>query len=260
MHNKPAITLLFTQQSLLYHPDDKNPRFPYDLDTIKSKWQSHNYLLAGQWEGQDVWVAQVSDNNPELEHYAQISLKAANTLLPEPLFLLALKGLQLLHWQSQTRYCGACGHATKPLEHDIAMRCPICGASFYPKVAPAVIVRVTRGREILLARSPHFPKGMYAHIAGFIEPGESAESAIARELAEETSLKVKNINYFGSQSWPFPDSYMLAFTAEYASGEIQIDEIELSDARWFTPDTLPRLPRSSSISRHLLDDYINQHA
>ena len=136
------------------------------------------------------------------------------------------------------------------------MRCDSCESQHYPRLAPSMIVLVTRGDEILLARSPRFVIGVYSTLAGFVEPGESVEHCVAREVREEVGLEVKNLHYIGSQGWPFPHSLMLGFHAEYAGGDIVMQEDEIEDARWFRVDDLPPLPASRSIARHLIDLYV----
>jgi NAD+ diphosphatase len=137
-----------------------------------------------------------------------------------------------------------------------ARECPACSFVTYPPVSPAIIVAVRRGNRLLLGRSPHFPKGRYSVLAGFVEPGESLEEAVAREIFEEVHIAVKDIRYVASQPWPFPHSLMVGFTALWESGEIRIDEKEIEDARWFSPEDLPDLPPPSSISRRLIDAFL----
>jgi len=128
----------------------------------------------------------------------------------------------------------------------------------FPHVAPVILALISRGDELLLARSPHFAPGLYSILAGFIEPGETAEQTVAREVQEEVGIQIKNIQYYGSQPWPFPSNLMIGFTAEYASGEIQIDPIEIEDAKWFNINNLPPLPTPISLSRRMIDEYIAQ--
>lgn len=136
--------------------------------------------------------------------------------------------------------------------------CPSCGFVNYPRISPAMIVAVTRGREILLAKGSRFQGGFYSVLAGFVEPGETFEECVEREIKEEVGLKVKNINYFGSQPWPFPDSLMVGFTAEYAGGDITIDNKEILDAGWYTAEGLPLIPGNGSIARRLIDWYVQK--
>ncbi|MWV12477.1 NAD(+) diphosphatase [Pseudomonas sp. R-28-1W-6] len=163
---------------------------------------------------------------------------------------------QVATWAVQHRFCGRCGAPTRQVPGERCMRCPDCGLDSYARISPSMIVLVSRGDEILLARSPRFVPGVYSTLAGFVEPGESAEECVVREVREEVGIEVRNLQYLGSQGWPFPHSLMLGFHAEYAGGEIvpQADEIE--DAQWFHIEQLPPLPMSRSIARYLIDLYV----
>lgn len=166
---------------------------------------------------------------------------------------IAMRGVQLVEWDRTHRFCGACGTPTERVGHERARRCPSCGLSAYPRISPAMMALVTRGKELLLGRGLNFPPGRYSALAGFLEAGESVEEALVREVREEAGVEVKNLRYFASQSWPFPNSLMIAFTAEWAGGDIRIDENELADAQWFPIDALPQLPPRLSIARALID-------
>ncbi len=160
-----------------------------------------------------------------------------------------------MHWYRKHRFCGMCAGSTELDANECAMLCPNCHYHFYPKVNPSMIVLVYRGDEILLARSPHFPPEMYSVLAGYVSPGESVEETIMREVKEEVSINVKNIRYYASQAWPFPNTLMLGYYAEYASGELQIDNKEIEDAGWYSADNLPEIPRRISIARRLIDNF-----
>ncbi|MGH8373966.1 MAG: NAD(+) diphosphatase, partial [Pseudomonas sp.] len=163
---------------------------------------------------------------------------------------------QIGTWAREHRFCGNCGQAMTQVPRERAMYCQPCDLRSYPRISPSMIVLVTRGDEVLLARSPRFVSGVYSTLAGFAEPGESAEDCLIREVREEVSIEVRNIQYLGSQCWPFPHSMMLGFHAEYAGGEIVCQEDEIEDARWFNVHELPPLPASRSIARYLIDVYV----
>jgi NAD+ diphosphatase len=140
-----------------------------------------------------------------------------------------------------------------------AKRCPACGLLSFPRLSPAIIVLVERDDRVLLARGVNFPEGMYSTLAGFVEPGESLEEAVHREIGEEVGVALTDLRYFGSQPWPFPHSLMIGFTARYAGGEIVLDDREIADAAWFTADRMPRVPQKLSIARRLIDSYVAKH-
>jgi len=174
---------------------------------------------------------------------------------------IAGRAVQLLDWEQTHQLCGACGQPTEPSTIDRSRVCSDCGLAQFPRLAPAIIVTVERDDEILLARSPHFPPGLYSTLAGFVEPGESVEECVAREVREEVGVEVDQIRYFDSQPWPFPNSLMLGFTTTWKSGEIQIDGQEIVDARWFHCDDMPtRFPGNISISQWLIDDFLRRRA
>ncbi|WP_028696048.1 NAD(+) diphosphatase [Pseudomonas cremoricolorata] len=163
---------------------------------------------------------------------------------------------QIGTWAREHRFCGSCGQAMNQVRWERAMHCAACDLRNYPRISPSMIVLVTRGDEILLARSPRFVTGVYSTLAGFAEPGESAEQCLVREVREEVAVEVRNIEYVGSQCWPFPHSMMLGFHAEYAGGEIVMQPDEIEDARWFSVHDLPPLPAPRSIARYLIDLYV----
>lgn len=184
------------------------------------------------------------------------NLRRLVPMLPRDHFWLAARAVQIVAWDRDHQFCGRCGVATNSSDGERARRCPQCRLSVYPRISPAVIVLVERGDEILLARSPHFAPGVYSTLAGFVEPGETLESTVEREIYEEVGVRVKNIRYFGSQPWPFPNSLMIGFRADYADGEIVIDGEEIEAADWFRPDDLPKLPYKVSIARFLIEAFL----
>jgi NAD+ diphosphatase len=174
--------------------------------------------------------------------------------LGEDFLAVAGRSFQIVDWARTHAFCGSCGKPTSRIAGERALRCE-CGHSAYPRIAPAMMVLVRRGPAILLARNVAVPAGgRMSALAGFIEPGESIEECVHREVLEEVGLAVKDLRYFASQSWPFPHALMIAFTAEYASGDIRCDPAEIAEARWFGPgDPLPELSPPQSISRALID-------
>ena len=172
------------------------------------------------------------------------------------LFRMLGYAAQIGTWVSQHRFCGSCGAAMQQRPRERAMYCAACGAQHYPRLSPSMIVLVTRGDELLLARSPRFAPGVYSTLAGYVEPGESVEQCVAREVFEEVGVSIQPPRYIASQGWPFPHSLMLGFHAEYAGGDIVLQPEEIEDARWFAIDRLPPLPAPQSIARYLIELYV----
>lgn len=166
------------------------------------------------------------------------------------------RALHFLKWLQTTKFCSQCGTKTILKLNENAKECPQCGHLQYPRFSPAIMVLISRGKELLLARSPHFRPGMYSALAGFVNPGESALETIHREVYEEVGVEVNNIAFFGSQTWPFPDSFMLAFFADYAGGELKIDPTEIEDAQWFNLKKLPEIPSEVSIAGQLIRHFM----
>jgi NAD+ diphosphatase len=176
-------------------------------------------------------------------------------LLPDSLMSLAARASQTIEWSFAHAFCGRCGSPTDYSETELARTCPSCRAVYYPRITPAVITLVRKGPEILLARGRRFGARFYSLIAGFVEPGETLEEAVAREVLEEVGIEVGDIEYFASQSWPFPSQLMVGFTAKHVAGSIRINESELSDAGWFRLEDLPgdiEIPSTFSISGRLI--------
>jgi NAD+ diphosphatase len=187
-------------------------------------------------------------------------LRALFGRLDELLLQLAGRAVQIVEWDRTHQFCGVCGGPTELSTQDRSRSCPRCKVPQYPRLSPAMIVAVEKGDSILLARSPHFPPGIYSVPAGFVEPGESAEEAVEREVFEETNIRVRDVRYFGSQPWPFPNSLMLGFTAKYAGGEIRLGEAEIEDAGWYRYDDMPNLfPGNVSIAQWLIRDFLRRH-
>lgn len=207
----------------------------------------------GILSGEHCFSAEVEPGTSAPQGWDWQNLRMLYGVLDDPLFALAGRALQLVDWDRTHQHCGACATRTRARTEERSRECPACGLVAYPRVAPAVMCLARRGNELLLARSPRFARGMYSALAGFVEPGETLEQCVAREVREEVGVLVRNLRYFGSQPWPFPHSLMIAFHAEYDSGEISIDGIEIDDAQWFNAANLPRLPTEISIARRLID-------
>lgn len=187
------------------------------------------------------------------------SLRKAFEMLGIDWYSVIAKAISIITWDKNHQFCGRCGNATIQTSGTFERVCSVCGLSLYPRISPSMIVLIRKEDKILMSRSPHFSPGAYGLIAGFVEAGESIEEAVHREVKEEVGIEIKNLRYFGSQSWPFPDSLMIGFTADYASGEIVIDKKELESADWYRYDNLPGGPSTSvSIASKLIDAFVTE--
>jgi len=191
------------------------------------------------------------------DHAGAMPLMGLWGQVDDTMWTLAGRAVQLVEWTRTHQFCGRCGTPTEPASGERARRCPACGLLAFPRLAPAIIVLVERedGRA-LLARGRTFPIPMYSCLAGFVEPGETLEEAVHREVGEEVGIEIDDVHYWASQPWPFPHSLMLGFNARYTSGDIVIDETEIVDAQWYGRDDLPPIPPGMSIARRLIDDWM----
>jgi NAD+ diphosphatase len=223
-------------------------------------WSAH---FIGLVDDQAWWAVDVPDGGDDPSYGAAVDLRAFYGMAPEHHWLAAGRGVQVVEWARTHRFCGRCGEPTVPADGtERAMRCPSCGLLAFPRLSPAMITLVTRGepgpdQEALLARGVQWTVPMYSCLAGFVEPGESLEAAVIREVHEEVAITVRNPTYFGSQPWPFPNSLMIGFTAEYESGQIECDASEILDAGWYRRDDLPMIPPGISIARKLIDAWVD---
>ena len=208
-------------------------------------------VLIGTLDGRPVVAGRLVGEVPE--GLAIHGLRPLHARVPADTWALLAHAVQMAAFHDTHRFCGRDGTPTVSIDGEQARRCPVCGLSVYPRVAPAVIVLIRRGDELLLARSPRFPPGMYSTVAGFVESGETLEDTVHREILEEVGVRVTNLRYFASQPWPFPHSLMVGFLADYAGGEIVPQPGEIEDARWFRLDALPRVPDRASIARRLIE-------
>jgi NAD+ diphosphatase len=191
---------------------------------------------------------------------AETDLRALFSRVSDTEWAVAGRAVQLVEWARTHRFCGKCGEPTRMADNERAFACPSCSLMAFPRLSPAIITLVTRGeganQEALLARGVNFPVPMFSCLAGFIEPGETMEQAVVREVDEEVGLVVDNVQYVASQPWPFPNSLMLGFTAQWVSGDIVCDTTEIAEAHWYKRDDLPMVPPSISIARRLIDDWV----
>lgn len=207
----------------------------------------------GTLHGRHCFSAECDEAAEPPEDLRWAGLRSLFGIIDDATFLLAGRAIQIVDWDRSHQFCGRCGTPTERREQERSRVCPNCGQTHYPRLAPVAMALVRRGRELLLARSPHFPPGMMSALAGFVEPGESLEDCLRREVLEEVGVVVDNLRYFSSQPWPFPHSLMVAFHCDYVSGDIVPQAGEIEAAGWFTPEDLPVLPHRLSIARRLIE-------
>jgi NAD+ diphosphatase len=217
-------------------------------------------LYIGTLRGLPCYAAEIEDGVSVPSGASLEELRALYDRLDNIFYEAALTAVHLVEWEKNSRFCGKCQGELKPRTDMRAKECEQCGRLEFPRISPAIIVLIEKGDTLLLARSARFTAPFFSVLAGFVEPGESMEAAVHREVFEETGIHVKNVQYFGSQPWPFPDSLMIGFTAEYESGEIRIDGEEIVEAGWYRADKLPRIPGKLSIARQLIDSFIEKNS
>ncbi len=202
------------------------------------------------------YCTQLKKNNLQ-EGFEWVNLRKLLLLVDPAMWEIAGYAREIADCHTHFKYCGKCGGKTQPKTDEQGRFCPACNLTFYPRISPAVIVAVVWGDQILLARGVNFPnKKMFSVLAGFVDPQERLEDCVKREVFEETGIRVKNVNYFNSQPWPFPDSLMIGFTAEYESGTIKIDPDEIAEASWFTAEKLPLVPGKPTLSGELIQWFV----
>ncbi len=239
--------------------DGAHPWRPLDQDEWRwlglEELESH-YL--GEVQGIPIFVHEVDPDSDNPDGYEFSTLWSFLNQVDQPVFYLIGRAKQIVDWHRDHHHCGKCGETTTSSHHDRSRQCPGCRLMFYPRLSPSIIVCVNKGDEILLAKNAKARGNFYSTLAGFVEPGESIEETVHREVFEEVGISVKNLRYFGSQSWPFPNSLMLGFHAEYAGGEFVLQEEEIADAGWYHYENLPTRPAMVSISGWLIDDFVQR--
>jgi NAD+ diphosphatase len=231
------------------HPDDIAPGAPRQV--------------LGVLDGAGCWAVDLDgDGTPDavIEELGDglLPLMGLYGRVDDVRWTLAGRAVQLVEWERTHRFCGRCATPTEPASKERARRCPVCGLLAFPRLSPAVITLIEREGEALLARGRAFPVPMYSCVAGFVEPGETMEEAVHREVREEVGVELSEVRYVASQPWPFPHSLMIGFEATWASGEIVVDEDEIVDAQWYRPDDLPMIPPGMSIARTLIDRWVER--
>ena len=251
-----ALHIVFRGGKLVSDPRSQRPCVLSYRDVLDQDWPVAREQFVGYWEGEPCFTVDIGEEvRVDDSQFIVGNLYGLIGRVDDRLFALTGRAAQLLDWERDTRFCGRCGKPNERADGGRAMGCNDCsGVSHlqYPRIAPCVIVLVKRGEEMLLARNARFPRPMYSTLAGFIEPGESVEDTLVREVKEEVGVDVSNSEYFASQSWPFPNQLMLGFFAEYTGGDLRPDGDEIAEADWYHPQHLPPVPPPASIAGRLI--------
>jgi len=250
--DEPALWFAFHRGEVLIAQSGEQARLPYCLDLAELGLSSVRSLYLGTYGGKHCYVSELAHANELPQGHGLQGLRTLFGMVDETLAVLAGRAFQIMEWDRNHQFCSRCGTPTVARSEERVRACPRCRYTIYPPVSPAIMILVKRGREVLLARKKEWAPGRYSALAGFVEPGERLEDTARRETREEVGVEIENLRYFGSQPWPFPHSLMVAFTADYAGGEVRPDGIEIQEARWFDVEQLPQLPPSISISRRLI--------
>jgi len=255
-HIEPSgneLLLLFGNRQRIYGKAEENR---LEVPTLQEFPEyKDKTIYCGTLDGTECYAAWVNEEQQPAGLTA-IDLREVLQWLTPGVYTAVARGEELSIWLEKQRFCGGCGGKMAYAQHDMSRVCPQCQKIYYPFIAPAIIVAITKGDQLLLAANKNFRPGLHSLIAGFVESGESLEAAVKREVMEEVGLEVHNIKYFGSQTWPFPASLMVGFTAEYLSGELKPDGHEIIAADWYRSDKLPMLPSYGSIARRIIDSII----
>jgi NAD+ diphosphatase len=252
--DRPALWFAFRKAELLVCERSGLAELPCCMQLDEHGIDPRRPQYLGLYDETHCYAVEIDEAQELPEGWRAIGLRDAFALLDPGLGALSGRAYQILEWDRNHRHCGRCGTETVRRTDERSRACPACRLTTYPPVSPAIMVLITDGgHRVLLARKPGWAPGRFSALAGFVEPGEMLEDTVVRETREEVGVEVKNIRYFGSQPWPFPHSLMIAFTADYAGGEVRPDGVEIEEARWFDARELPKLPPSISISRRLID-------
>jgi NAD+ diphosphatase len=246
----PHWWLVFRGSDLLVDADAGVPR---EADVASIGVSPVRIHFIGSLGAHGCYAAEVAADTAPPPGYDFRGLRSLYGVLSEPMLGIAARSIQVVDWDRTHQFCGRCGAAVVSVDGERAKRCPECGLSAYPRISPAIIVAVIRNGRILLAHNERFPEGLFSLVAGYVDPGETLEECVRREVREEVGITLRQVRYFGSQSWPFPNSLMVGFVADHGGGEISVDEEEITEAHWFEANELPWIPPHGSISSAIID-------
>lgn len=253
----PAWWFAFHRNRMLVHRNEDAVDVPHTERFEELGVTAKQQYYLGRYDGRPCYAVDLAEETaPDGMDFKD--LRQVYGSMEEDLFVLGGRAVQIVEWDRTHQYCGRCGGKTYTKDNERAKACPDCKLMNFPRLSPAVIMAVEKDNELLLARSAHFPTGMFSVLAGFVEPGETIEECVVREVKEEVGITVGNVRYIASQPWPFPNSLMLGFSAEYIEGELNLDPVEIAEAGWFTADTLPSIPGRISIARRLIDRFLEK--
>lgn len=255
--NEKSFWFIYCREKLVLYRDKTSHTVPHIHSLPFPEAEPLYFRPIGVYDGTRCMVVELSDSTSLPEEFTAVALREAYSHISYDFWTVAGRAVQLLHWHREHQFCGKCGGLMTEPENEPVKKCPDCQFLSYPRLSPAVIMSVIWDNKILMGRTPHFPKGMYSPLSGFVEPGETLEEAVSREVMEESGIMTSDIHYVASQPWPFPQSLMIGFSAKYNGGEIKVDTTELEDARWFSSEAMPeQLPSRMSISRTLIDKFL----
>lgn len=245
--------LIFSGDQLLQV--EQSPGLPMcgwkDLSFVHA--YEENVIQIGVYQQRPCYLVDLNHEQPQQDIAELNSLRSLLLQVDPQLFNIASRAWQVALFLRTHKFCGQCGNTMENVGWELAMQCHRCQHRTYPRVSPCIIVAIRKHNQILLAQGKHHKNGFHSTLAGFVESGESLEQAVHREVMEEVGIKIKNLQYFSSQPWPFPHQLMCGYLAEFDSGEIQIDEKEIASADWFEFDDLPLIPPKFSIAGHLIE-------
>jgi len=250
---------IFSKQKLLVMKDSSGCSIPEHHHIEKLDIDTGSAIETGELHGRPCYAMEVEEIDLANSKYLLNDMRILFNILDEETFSAAFKAMHLLSFNSIRQFCSVCGSkASLTTDEEISKKCQNCGRVEYPNISPAIIVAITKGNKILLARNANFLTDFYSVLAGYVEPGESLEECVKREVKEEVGIEIEKVKYFGSQPWAFSNSLMIGFTAEYKTGDIEVDGVEISEAEWFSVDELPKIPGKISIAYRLINDFVEK--
>lgn len=257
INNSFDLWFIYTNNNLLIMSDIDGLQIP----TFEKVENFHHQLTRtyniGTFNNISCYCGEIPSNITIPSNFTSMPLNEVANIFNNNIFSICGKAYQILYWDQTHQFCGRCGCKTNNLGKEFAKLCPNCNFISYPRISPAIIVGITKGNKILLAHNKNFPNDIHSTIAGFLDPNETLDDCIKREVYEEVGIQIKNIKYFNSQPWPYPNSIMIGFTAEYESGEILVDGEEITHADWYDKDNLPALPNETTIARQIINKLLS---